>query len=365
MELFKNFQSEDLKDQHIRATPECPRRVSVFDSIKVITGNENHWETWAYLSKRYPEVLEFVSDFKFPGKGQRNTPVVGSRGLVTIMNLLQGERAARFRAAEADVLVRYLGGDLSLVREVQGIRQAQEQLPEDHPARMFGEHVEAEGRLENMLETGQKLVALNPDLKETVTLLGAVDVEKYGVYLELRCKEIGIKREEVGIMREGVTIKREDVELDERQLGVKEKRFQLVQREDEHGVRMEKERGDITDRNAKRRRYDARTDEGITITAILAKMGESARDARAFIRQAEDVGVRLRAYQEFSDDLIPGTRSPRQYRQGAAGAIAAAIAKWVAAVRPEPEDGIKKYFGPAQAPVPAPAAGGGDVDLYA
>lgn len=51
--------------------------------------------------------------------------MAGAKGLVTLMKLLQGERAAKFRAAEADV-VRCLGGDLS--REVQGIRQAQEVL---------------------------------------------------------------------------------------------------------------------------------------------------------------------------------------------------------------------------------------------
>lgn len=250
MELFKNFQSEDLKDQHIRATPECPRRVSVFDAVKVITGNANPHKTWLDMSRTYPEVLTESKNFKFPGKGQRETPVVGARGLVTIMNLLPGERAARFRAAEADVLVRYLGGDPTLVGEVRDIRRAQEQLPADHPARMFGEAVEDEGRLENLLETGQKLVALHPDIRETVTLLGQVDVGKFNVYLELRCKEIGIKRQEVDIMREGV-------ELEERQLGVKEKRFALAQREDEHGVRMDRERGDMTDRDAKRRRYDS------------------------------------------------------------------------------------------------------------
>ncbi len=365
MELFKNFQTADFQGQHIRATPECPRRVSVYDSIGVMTGNPNPHQTWKDLHDKFSEELSQTEYFKFPGRGQRNTPVVGARGLVTIMNLLQGEKAARFRAAEADVLVRYLGGDLSLIAEIQGIRKAQQQLPEDHPMRMFGEDVEASKKgladtaehLDSVLEKGQALVGIKPELIETTTLLREFPMQEFGQYIELRCKEMRMKREELQINKEALVVKETDVGLDERQLGAKEKRFELVQREDEHSLRMDRERAELTDRSSKRRRFDAATDEGITITSILAKMGEAAKDPKAFIKQAEDLGVRLRAYQEFQDDLIPGSRSPRRYNEDAGGAIAAAIARWVAAVQPKPDAGIKKYFGAA-----APTAGD---DLYA
>lgn len=45
---------------------------------------------------------------------------------------------------EADLLVRHLGGDLSLIQEIKNIRAQQEALPTDHPARIFGEDVEAQ-----------------------------------------------------------------------------------------------------------------------------------------------------------------------------------------------------------------------------
>ena len=203
MELFKNFQSTELKDQQIRATPECPGRVSVFDTLKVITGNINPGDAWYDMCQKHIEVEDLSDYFKFPGKGQRDTPVVGAKGLVTIMNLLQGERAARFRAAEADVLVRYLGGDLSLISEVQGIRQAQQQLPQDHPARIFGEHVEAvkelgdlgkaNEQLSIMLDSAEKLVAIKPELQQTSGLLNEFPFGKYSTFLKMRCEEIGIK----------------------------------------------------------------------------------------------------------------------------------------------------------------------------
>ena len=77
------------------------------------------------------------NNFKSPAKGQQETPVVGAKGLVIIMNLLQGERAAKFRAVEVDVLVRCLGADLSLNKEVIDTRRTKETLPEDNAARVF------------------------------------------------------------------------------------------------------------------------------------------------------------------------------------------------------------------------------------
>ena len=60
--------------------------------------------------------------------------------------LLPGRHAARVRRQAAELLCRYLGGDLALVDEVCRSRGFQEQLavyaPED-PRRLFGEVVEA------------------------------------------------------------------------------------------------------------------------------------------------------------------------------------------------------------------------------
>ena len=53
-------------------------------------------------------------------------------------------RAGQARKAAADVMFRYLGGDPSLVKEIAANRLAQEQLDEDHPARIFGQTVESD-----------------------------------------------------------------------------------------------------------------------------------------------------------------------------------------------------------------------------
>ena len=96
------------------------------------------------LQEAYPEVTTTCGIFKFPGRGQSETPVAGARTITEIIMVLPGKAAARFRKAAADVVVRFLGGDPSLVEEIACNRLAQESLPEDHPMRLFGQAVESE-----------------------------------------------------------------------------------------------------------------------------------------------------------------------------------------------------------------------------
>ena len=93
----------------------------------------------------YSEALTGCSSFRFPGRGQwKETPVAELRTIVEIIMVLPGRAAARVRKAAADVMVRYLGGDPTLVEEVAANRLRQEDLDEDDPARLFGQTVESE-----------------------------------------------------------------------------------------------------------------------------------------------------------------------------------------------------------------------------
>ena len=91
---------------------------------------------------------------KFPGQGQNDTPVTDARGVITIINSLGGSRAAKFRQKFADTLVRYLGGDENLIGEIRSIREAQRQLLNSHPLRVFGQTVEAERKAEDDVADG-------------------------------------------------------------------------------------------------------------------------------------------------------------------------------------------------------------------
>ena len=118
-------------------------------------------EQVAYVKKRHPEVTEFFGDFKFRGQRQKKTPVADLRSAVELTFLLPGRHAARIRRQAAELLCRYLGGDLALVDEVCRNRGCQEQLavqvPED-PRRLFGEVVEATGGTVGSATTNQLAV---------------------------------------------------------------------------------------------------------------------------------------------------------------------------------------------------------------
>lgn len=87
----------------IRITPD--ERYSVFDVIEVIGGKKNPWDAWDTLSEQFPEVLGKVEDFKFPGRGQRLTPVTNKEGLLHIIGLLPGTVGRTYREDAAKLML--------------------------------------------------------------------------------------------------------------------------------------------------------------------------------------------------------------------------------------------------------------------
>ena len=138
--------------KQLRKTDEVPPRVSIVDVAALITGKDKNQaaEDFRRLTTRYPDVKAKCFDVKFRDsrgrRGQKETPVTDARGIVEIIMLLPGQQAARVRRTAAELLCRYLGGDLSLVNEVCRNRGMQEQLAVQNPddaRRVFGEAVEA------------------------------------------------------------------------------------------------------------------------------------------------------------------------------------------------------------------------------
>lgn len=127
----------------IRRTTDTPPKISVYDILSAVTGQpfEHSHVIFSRLQDAYPELRTKCSEFKFPGRGQRFTPVTNARGFVLIVNLLPGHRAAQFRMKAADIMVRYLGGDQTLISEIQRNAAGQDALPHDNIGRLFGDAV--------------------------------------------------------------------------------------------------------------------------------------------------------------------------------------------------------------------------------
>ena len=132
---------ELFKGSKIRYTNEEPVNVSVFDVIRTITATTNPHLTYARLQQEFAEVLTQFGLHQFSGMGERPTPVCTVSQVIELINVLPGVRAGRFRRAGAKVLVRFLGGDDTLIDEVRENAERMAQVAStsngDNPMQMF------------------------------------------------------------------------------------------------------------------------------------------------------------------------------------------------------------------------------------
>lgn len=114
--------SHDLKtvipelNTSIRHTPDG--RISVYDLIKAVSGQKNPRDAWKALVRQFPEVVGFSDNFKFPGKGQKDTPVTDREGWAYILGLLPGVIGRKYREEAARIVLRYLDADVTLAEEI-------------------------------------------------------------------------------------------------------------------------------------------------------------------------------------------------------------------------------------------------------
>ena len=173
----------------IRKTEEERPRISVIDVATLVTGKDARKaaQDVGFVKNRDPEVAQNLGLFKFSGRAQRNTPVATCRGVVELVMLLPGRHAALVRKQACELLVRYLGGDMSLISEVCALRGLQEELavraPED-PARAFGEAVEAAPPAEYLSRVCTDIVG------RTVPVM----IDKLSSYIDERLAHLGTRQ---------------------------------------------------------------------------------------------------------------------------------------------------------------------------
>ena len=94
----------DFQSQTIRATED--RRFSVYDVLVAfgVCDQPNCQKTLKRIQDKYPEVNPFCINFKFPGRGQRLTPVADEEGIYQILMLCPGKQGAAFRKWAAGLI---------------------------------------------------------------------------------------------------------------------------------------------------------------------------------------------------------------------------------------------------------------------
>jgi hypothetical protein len=107
----------------IRVTPDG--RVSVIDALAGC-GVAKPRDAWKTIKSKLSTELD---GYRFPGKGQQNTPVADKEQLMQVLMLSpKAARTDQFREWASSILVRYLDGDVSLAEEIFELTQAS---PED------------------------------------------------------------------------------------------------------------------------------------------------------------------------------------------------------------------------------------------
>ena len=101
----------------IRVTP--TGQPSVIDMIKVLGGQKSPTKFWERLRKAHPEVATICRDFKFPGPGQRLTPVARDKAAAyQILGHLPGACGDKYRQDAADLFVQALDNPAALINSL-------------------------------------------------------------------------------------------------------------------------------------------------------------------------------------------------------------------------------------------------------
>ena len=100
---------------------------SLIDIAMMVTGNDRDYagQQIRFVQNKYHEVRDKLSNLKFPGRGQRETPVGDIYVVAEFVMLLPGKRAALVRSEAARLFVQFHGGDLRLVDGIIENRQRQ------------------------------------------------------------------------------------------------------------------------------------------------------------------------------------------------------------------------------------------------
>ncbi|KAK9827066.1 hypothetical protein WJX74_005350 [Apatococcus lobatus] len=141
----------DSKLPHtVRITPDG-KKVSIIDIIMVVSFTDDNGKLTPSartnsltclnrLCSDHPEVSSLRGNFKFPGQGQRETPVTGRKGILQIIALLRGKRAAKYRERTAQLVEQYIDADMGLADDItdrawdNAVRDAQGASERPQPA---------------------------------------------------------------------------------------------------------------------------------------------------------------------------------------------------------------------------------------
>ena len=100
-------------DQVLAPRENSQGQISIIDVIVALTGKNQKWaaQDVSRMLKRYPELQQHVAYFKFPGRGQRDTPVADLATMTEIVLLIPGFKAIFARVEASKLILRLIKGE--------------------------------------------------------------------------------------------------------------------------------------------------------------------------------------------------------------------------------------------------------------
>lgn len=120
---FHNFKMDTIMNNMekaiIRVDTET-QQGSVFDVVKMVLRCDSSSSNTVFsrLKEDFPQLKSGCTRIRINGKGQL-TPVADAKTLIQIVMLLPGKASAKFRWDSAGTVCRVMGGDKTLLEEIQ------------------------------------------------------------------------------------------------------------------------------------------------------------------------------------------------------------------------------------------------------
>lgn len=92
---------------------------SVLDMIRILGGQKNPRQAWKRLIETHSEVVPKCDSFRFPGRGQQDTPVAKDKeATIYILSLLPGQVGRKYREQSAKLFTKWYEDPAGLIGDL-------------------------------------------------------------------------------------------------------------------------------------------------------------------------------------------------------------------------------------------------------
>lgn len=119
MELSKLNLGEEFNSKARICSIGGVKKISIYDLITAVSGARNPYETLKRIYDVHEEFKEKYSEYTFPGKGQRTTPVANVETALELVLLLPGTRAQQYRQSAVKALLQVMNPSEEFVQQIQ------------------------------------------------------------------------------------------------------------------------------------------------------------------------------------------------------------------------------------------------------